>query len=122
MDGSMEADAQDALPFDTAKLDRLMEAAQLDALILTSKHNIEYLTGGYRFFFFDAILAAASSPVDWADEPAGSSNATRKARPKQASVFFIGLLSLSWRAPPTKPISTRPCLPPSTADSAKAGT
>lgn len=40
-------------PFDTAALDALMEAAGLDALLVTSKHNVQYLLGGYRFFFFD---------------------------------------------------------------------
>ena len=33
---------------------RIMDAAGLDVLIVTSKHNIQYLLGGYRFFFFDA--------------------------------------------------------------------
>ena len=61
MDGIVEAGARDALPFDNAKLDRLMEEAGLDALILTSKHNIQYLTGGYRFFFFDAMDAIGVS-------------------------------------------------------------
>ncbi|MDQ0469609.1 M24 family metallopeptidase [Labrys wisconsinensis] len=49
------------LPFDGGKLDALMEAAGLDALILTSKHNIQYLLGGYRFFFFDAMDALGLS-------------------------------------------------------------
>ena len=47
-----------AVPFDVKKLDALMAAQGLDALIITSKHNIRYLLGGYQFFFFaymDAI-------------------------------------------------------------------
>lgn len=40
-------------PFDAAKLDSLMETADLDVLLVTSKQNIQYLLGGYRFFFFD---------------------------------------------------------------------
>ena len=39
-------------PFDAARLDRLMEAAGLDALIVTAKHTIQYLLGGYRYFFY----------------------------------------------------------------------
>lgn len=42
----------DHIPFDAARLDRLMEEAELDALIVTSKHNIQYLLGGYRYFFY----------------------------------------------------------------------
>jgi Xaa-Pro aminopeptidase len=44
-------------PFDTALLDRLMEEAGLDVLIATSKHNVQYLLGGHRSFFFDNMDA-----------------------------------------------------------------
>jgi hypothetical protein len=40
-------------PFDGNLLDRLLDEAGIDVLIATSKHNIQYLLGGYRFFFFD---------------------------------------------------------------------
>jgi Xaa-Pro aminopeptidase len=40
-------------PFDTARLDALLEEEGIDVLVATSKHNVEYLLGGYRFFFFD---------------------------------------------------------------------
>jgi Xaa-Pro aminopeptidase len=50
-----------AIPFDTAKLDGLMEEADLDALVVTSKHNVQYLLGGYRFFFFDYMDAIGVS-------------------------------------------------------------
>ena len=46
-----------AAPFDTALLDRLMDAAGLDVLIATSKHNVQYLLGGHRSFFFDNMDA-----------------------------------------------------------------
>ena len=49
---------QGVAPFDHATLDRLMDAQGVDAIIITSKHNIRYLMGGYQFFFFaymDAI-------------------------------------------------------------------
>lgn len=48
-------------PFDTAKLDRLMEAAGVDVLLATSKHNARYLLGGYRFIFFSAMDAIGHS-------------------------------------------------------------
>lgn len=42
-----------APPFDAGHLDGLLEEARIDVLIVSSKHNIQYLLGGYRFFFFD---------------------------------------------------------------------
>jgi Xaa-Pro aminopeptidase len=50
-----------AIPFDTALLDRLMEAAGVDVLLATSKHNVQYLLGDYRFFFFDYMDAVGKS-------------------------------------------------------------
>ena len=44
-------------PFDTALLDRLMDEAGLDVIIATSKHNVQYLLGGHRSFFFDNMDA-----------------------------------------------------------------
>jgi Xaa-Pro aminopeptidase len=52
---------QGAAPFDTARLDRLMEAAGIDVLLATSKHNVQYLTGGHRAFFFDYMDAMGLS-------------------------------------------------------------
>ena len=40
-----------------------MEQADLDALIVTSRHNVQYLLGGYRFFFFDAMEAIGDQPI-----------------------------------------------------------
>ena len=48
-------------PFDAERLDELMEQAGIDALVVTSKHNIQYLLGGYRFFFFDHFDAIGVS-------------------------------------------------------------
>ena len=45
------------LPFDKKHLDDLLEAANIDILLVTSKHNIQYMLGGYRFFFFDQFDA-----------------------------------------------------------------
>ncbi|HJS86377.1 MAG TPA: Xaa-Pro peptidase family protein [Acetobacteraceae bacterium] len=50
-----------AIPFDTALLDRLMDAAGLDLLLVSSKHNVQYLLGDYRFFFFDYMDAVGKS-------------------------------------------------------------
>ncbi len=46
---------------DLARIDRLMDAAGLDVLIATSKHNTQYLLGGYRFLFFTAMDAIGHS-------------------------------------------------------------
>ena len=50
-----------AAPFDTALLDRLMDEAGLDVLVATSKHNVQYLLGGHRSFFFDNMDAMGIS-------------------------------------------------------------
>src|SRR3954453_12386993 len=49
------------IPFDSARLDKLMDDAGIDALLVTSKHNVQYLLGGYRFFFFDYMDAIGIS-------------------------------------------------------------
>lgn len=49
------------LPFDAEHLDRLMEEAGLDVVLVTSKHNVQYLLGGYRFFMFDYMDATGLS-------------------------------------------------------------
>lgn len=53
--------AASAVPFDTSRLDVLMEAAGVDVLLATSKHNTQYLLGGYRFIFFSAMDAIGHS-------------------------------------------------------------
>src|ERR1700741_2092321 len=50
-----------ATPFDSTRLDRLMEEAGIDVLLATSKHNVQYLTGGHRAFFFDYMDAMGLS-------------------------------------------------------------
>jgi Xaa-Pro aminopeptidase len=49
------------LPFDSARLDGLLDEAGMDAVVISSKHNIQYLLGGYRFFFFDHFDAIGVS-------------------------------------------------------------
>ena len=54
------------LPFDAVKLDRLLEEAGADLLLAVTKHNIQYLLGGYRYFFFahgDAIATCRYLPI-----------------------------------------------------------
>jgi Xaa-Pro aminopeptidase len=48
-------------PFDTARLDRLMDEAGIDVLVATSKHNVQYLLGGHRAFFFESMDAMGLS-------------------------------------------------------------
>lgn len=40
-------------PFSTAKLDSLLDESGIDVLLVTSKHNVQYLLGGYRYYFFE---------------------------------------------------------------------
>ncbi len=51
------ANLASTIPFDARKLDDLLEQAGVDVLIATSKHNVGYLLGGYRFFFFETMDA-----------------------------------------------------------------
>jgi Xaa-Pro dipeptidase len=53
--------AQPAIPFDPDRLDHLMEQAGIDVVLATSKHNTQYLLGGYRFIFFSAMDAIGHS-------------------------------------------------------------
>ncbi|HEX5507051.1 MAG TPA: Xaa-Pro peptidase family protein [Pseudolabrys sp.] len=46
-----------AVPFDRARLDRLMDNAGIDVIVATSKHNVQYLLGGHRANFFDYMDA-----------------------------------------------------------------
>ncbi len=58
---TIKADVPAIAPFDHAKLDRLMDAAGIDILVATSKHNVQYLLGGYKFIFFAAMDAIGHS-------------------------------------------------------------
>src|SRR6476469_8023517 len=50
-----------AIPFDHARLDRLMDEAGMDVLLATSKHNVQYLLGGHRSIFVDYMDAMGLS-------------------------------------------------------------
>jgi len=49
------------LPFDQQLLDSLMDEAGIDIALTTSKHNVQYLMGGHRTFFFDYMDAMGPS-------------------------------------------------------------
>jgi Xaa-Pro aminopeptidase len=56
-----EAAIRKPLPFDAGHLDRLLDDAGIDVLVATSRHNIQYLLGGYRFFFFESMDAIGTT-------------------------------------------------------------
>ena len=49
------------VPFEASRLDLLMEQTGINVLLATSKHNTQYLLGGYRFIFFSAMDAIGHS-------------------------------------------------------------
>jgi Xaa-Pro aminopeptidase len=53
--------AASSIPFDATRLDSLMEEAGIDVLLANSKHNVQYLLGGHRAFFFDYMDAMGLS-------------------------------------------------------------
>jgi Xaa-Pro aminopeptidase len=61
LDVVKQASAAPKIPFDTERLDRLMDAAGVDVLVTTSKHNVQYLLGGHRAFFFESMDAMGLS-------------------------------------------------------------
>ena len=44
-------------PYDSEKLDRLMEEAGVDLVLASTNHNVRYLTGGYFYHFHDRFEA-----------------------------------------------------------------
>lgn len=53
-------------PFREAELDRLMDEAGIEVLLATSKHNVQYLSGGHRSHFYaccDAIGLTRYLPI-----------------------------------------------------------
>ena len=54
------------VPFGATKLDQLMDEAGVALVLATSKHNVQYLLGGYRYHFFvhsDAIGVSRYLPI-----------------------------------------------------------
>jgi Xaa-Pro aminopeptidase len=81
-----EAETRKPIPFDVEQLDKLLDDAGIDVLVATSKHNIQYLLGGYRFFFFDSMDAVGVSRY----LPA---LVYRKGKPEQAAYIGCGMES-----------------------------
>ena len=50
-----------AIPFDQKRVDGAMDDAGIDVLLASSKHNVQYLLGGYKFIFFAAMDAIGHS-------------------------------------------------------------
>lgn len=61
MNTEMGKDGTSSVPFEQARLDSLMDEAGIDVLLATSKHNTQYLLGGYKFIFFSAMDAIGHS-------------------------------------------------------------
>src|SRR5215469_7176137 len=75
-------------PFDRTKLDALLEEAGIDLVLVTSKHNVQYLLGGYRFFFFengDAIGLDRYLPV------------VGYVRGQPEAAFYVGAGNEAWQ-------------------------
>jgi Xaa-Pro aminopeptidase len=91
------------LPFDANLLDKLMDDAGIDVLVATSKHNVQYLLGGYRFFFYDTMEAIGTSRY----LPA---LIYRKGKPEQSA--YVGCAMENWEReldrfwPPTLQLGT----------------
>jgi Xaa-Pro aminopeptidase len=49
------------VPFQADQMDRLMDAAGIDVVLATSKHNVQYLLGGHRSGFFETMDAIGLS-------------------------------------------------------------
>jgi Xaa-Pro aminopeptidase len=61
LDVVKQTSAAPKIPFDVERLDRRMEEAGIDLLVVTSKHNVQYLLGGHRAFFFESMDAMGLS-------------------------------------------------------------
>jgi Xaa-Pro aminopeptidase len=55
------SDLGSRIPFSADRLDQLMDEAGIDVLVANSKHNVQYLLGGHRAFFFDYMDAMGLS-------------------------------------------------------------
>src|SRR6202050_3007765 len=74
-------------PFDAQKLDRLLDENDVDLLLAVTKHNVQYLLGGYRYFFFehaDAIGIGRYLPIV----------GYVRGRPERA--FYVGAGNEAW--------------------------
>jgi Xaa-Pro aminopeptidase len=75
------------IPFNRDKLDSLLDELEVEVLLASSKHNVQYLLGGYRYFFFahsDAIGISRYLPIV----------GYVKGRPEAA--FYVGAGNEDW--------------------------
>jgi Xaa-Pro aminopeptidase len=61
LDVAKPSNVASKIPFDADRLDRLLDDAGIDVLIASSKHNVQYLLGGHRAFFFESMDAMGLS-------------------------------------------------------------
>jgi Xaa-Pro aminopeptidase len=61
LDVTKRSSTQSPVPFDADRLDRLLDEAGIDVLCASSKHNVQYLLGGHRAFFFESMDAMGLS-------------------------------------------------------------
>jgi Xaa-Pro aminopeptidase len=81
-------------PFDSDRLDRLMDAESIDWILASSEHNTRYLLGGYSYFFHEhAAAIGVSRYLPLAGYPRGES----------ARAFYVGSANESWQME-TEPI------------------
>ncbi|TDO50518.1 Xaa-Pro aminopeptidase [Kribbella sp. VKM Ac-2527] len=74
-------------PFNTQKLDQLMDDSGVSLVLATTRHNVQYLLGGYRYFFFanmDAIGVSRYLPM------------LGYAGDRGASTFYVGAGNEDW--------------------------
>src|SRR5260370_3007140 len=101
------ANVASTIPFDTKKLDDLLDQAGINVVMATSKQNVGYLLGGYRFFFFetmDAIGINRYLPVfiyakGHADRSVFIGNKLEGFE-KQLNRFWTGVAETSWMTGP----------------------
>ncbi|GGM36430.1 M24 family metallopeptidase [Dactylosporangium sucinum] len=75
------------VPFNTTELDDLLEKAGVDVVVATTKHAVQHLLGGYRYFFFanmDAIGLGRYLPA----------LGYRRGAPEDA--FYVGAANEDW--------------------------
>jgi Xaa-Pro dipeptidase len=76
--------------FDVPKLDALLEAANVDALVATSRHNVRYLAGDYsQFFLCNTAIADEQCLLAFAFVRGRVDQAVFVATPQEADQFEV---------------------------------
>jgi Xaa-Pro aminopeptidase len=78
---------ENAPPFDVARLEELMARADVDVVLATSWHNVQYLLGGYRFFMYAGLDAVGLSRY---------LPALGYARGRPDAAFYVGAGNEDW--------------------------